>query len=193
MDIDIDFPTTFDKCKVFSEITCASMVSNGELKPHAVGAYFQNVPKDKATGSNLCAIPYKEAAKLGIMKIDFLHLNLLDGYTSKDEIREVISNEDYNWDALQDEKVVSQLFQISGHIEIIKLIKPRSVEQLADCVAIIRPTKRKLLDQYLKDPVSVRPKLFRQPGEDKSAFKKSHATAYALTILLQLNKIMEKQ
>lgn len=194
MDIDIDFPTEFKPLAVFPTAIRASMVQNGELRPHPCGIYFQTIPIDKANAElSLSAIPYKDAPTVGATKIDFLHLSILNDYQSKSEIRSVIENEEYNWDAFQDIEIVSQLFQLRNHIDVLRAIKPQSVQELADCVAIIRPSKIRLLDQYLQDRENTRPQLFRQENEDKSAFKKSHAISYALTILLQLHKILDKK
>lgn len=186
MDIDIDTPTAFDPASLFKEAIAASMVRNGELVKHPCGHYFQNISVDPET--NLAAIPYEEAENLGYFKIDFLHLSILDFVESKQQLRTLIHKEP-NWDLLCDKKVVSKLFQLHRHYDIISKIKPRSVNELADVIALIRPNKRHLLTDYLQDRVKVSPLLYRQKDDDKSSFKRSHAIAYALTVVLQLHLI----
>lgn len=183
MDIDIDFPTTFDPQKYFKTAIPASTVKGGELEKHPCGQYLQNIPVDPVTG--FAAIPYEEAEVLGYFKIDFLHLSVLDNFESKDEIRTLLKL-DPNWDLLLDPNVVSKLFQIHRHLDLLKDVKPHSVQELADCIALIRPGKRHLLRQYRTDKEKARKELYT-PAENGYFFKRSHAISYALTIVLQLH------
>lgn len=189
-DIDIDFPTNFNPLHFFDNAVQASMVKKNELVKHPCGIYMQNIAVDPITG--LSAIPYEEAEVLGFFKIDFLHLNLLDSFSSKTEIRQLLKKEP-NWDLLLDEKVVLELFQLNKHYSLLSQVKPRSVEELADVIAMIRPGKRILLDSYLMNKKETRSKLYRQTADDKSSFRKGHALAYSLTIVLQLHAIERKR
>lgn len=183
MDIDIDLRTDFDPTKYFKEARRASMVKNGALVKHPAGAYFQPIPIDSIT--NLAAIPYEQAEELGYFKIDFLHLSTLDYFDNKQQIRTLIKKEP-DWLLLQQPSVVQKLFQVHRHANLLAEIKPTSVQVLADCIALIRPGKRHLLQAYKKAPDIVRAELYRKP-EDGYYFKRSHAIAYALTIVLQLH------
>lgn len=185
MDIDLDLPTTFDPADFFN-ITKASMVKDGKLIKHPAGAYFQNIAVDKVTG--LSAIPYKQAEELGYFKIDFLHLNVLDHFSSKNELRELLKTEP-DWLLLQSATEVAKLFQISKHFDVLVQIKPTSVMELADSIALIRPAKKHLLEEYLRHKERTRPKLYTKPKNNKYYFKKGHAVSYALTIVLQLHLI----
>lgn len=186
MDVDIDFQTTFDPLDHFDQAVRASRVFNDELVKHPAGAYLQNIPVDSMTG--LSAIPFKEAEELEYFKIDFLHLSLLDNFTSKAQIRK-LADIDPDWTLLYSAETVQKLFQISKHYELIFKVKPTSVQQLADCIALIRPAKRHLLDAYAEAPEVIRPEIYRKPDDDKYHFKKPHAIAYAVTIVLQLHLI----
>lgn len=186
MDVDIDFRTDFDPLSVFKNAVRASRVHNGELKKHNVGVYFQHIPKDKLTG--LAAIPYNKAHEYGYFKIDFLHLSLLDHFDSKDEIRALLRREP-NWTLLQSPSVVTKLFQLHKHYDVVSRVKPQSVQEIADCIALIRPAKRFLIEAYVKDREAIRSELYRKPDEDLPYFKRSHSVAYALTIVLQLHLI----
>lgn len=187
-DIDIDLQTTFDPRSIFDNVTLASMIKNNKLVKHPCGAYFQSVPTDPVT--NLCAIPYDIAPVYGLLKIDFLHLSILDVVTSKAEVRALI-NADPEWNLLEDKAVVEKLFQLGKHYELLKRVKPTSIQELADCIAMIRPNKKHYVDQYIADKYNIRQKLYRSSDEDKSSYKKSHAIAYALTIVLQLHLIKQ--
>jgi len=190
MDVDIDFPTTFDPLDYFDEAIRASMVNkDAELIKHPAGVYFQSIPQDSLT--KLAAIPYKTAEELGYFKFDFLHLSLLDYFESKDEIRELIKIEP-DWMLLESAVHVQKLFQLSKHYDVVSMVKPKTVQELADCIALIRPGKRFLLNAYIKDRNAVRKELYRKDEEAQYYFKKSHAISYALTIVLQLHLIKGK-
>lgn len=188
-DIDIDFPTHFDPQQHFKNAVAASMVKNNELVKHPCGQYFQHIPVDKQTG--LSAIPYEEAEVLGYFKIDFLHLSLLDQFSSKTEIRQLVKK-DPDWSMLLDPTVVEKLFQIHRHYDLLSKVKPQSVEELGDCIALIRPGKKHLLAPYLKNKTATRVELYRK-SDDGYYFKRSHALSYALTITLQLHLLKREK
>lgn len=185
-DIDIDFPSKFDPRTIFPQSIPASMVKNGELVKHPCGHYFQSIPIDQLT--SLSAIPYEEAEVLGYMKIDFLHLSLLDSFDSKEEIRRLM-NTDPDWNLLQQRHQVEKLFQLHNHYDMLQLIQPKSVQELADCLTLIRPAKKHLLAQYLRNREKVRAEYLYQKEGKSYSFKRSHAISYALTIVLQLHLI----
>lgn len=183
MDIDIDVAPKFKASNVF-KATPASIVEQGELKKHLVGLYFQNIPVDKETG--VAAIPYKEAERMGFFKIDMLNLSILNNFESKDEIKQLLKIEP-DWSLLEDEKVVGKLFHLSRHYHVINRIQPTSVEELADCLALIRPNKIKLVDKYIRNRTQTRKELYVK--HDASDLRRSHAIPYALLIVLQLHLI----
>jgi len=185
MDIDIDFRSDFNPRTVFDQAIPASMMRGDELVKHPCGHYFQTMPVDAITG--LAAIPYEEAECMGFFKIDFLHLSTLDYFKNKQQIRDLISHEP-DWSLLLDEKHVQKLFQISKHPELMATIKPQSVQELADAIALIRPGKKQLLGAYLRNREAVRKELYARPLP-KGCYKKAHAISYALTIVLQLHLI----
>jgi len=192
MDIDIDFKTDFDPLEYFPTAVYASRVDNGELKKHPAGAYLQNIAKDKVTG--LSAIPFEQAEELGYFKIDFLHLSLLDIFENKEEIRALLKREP-DWTLLENQETVEKLFQIHRHFDIIYKIKPQSIEELADTIALIRPGKRHLLESYINPQTRkiIREEIYRKPDDpEKYYFKRAHALAYALNIVLQLHLIKAK-
>lgn len=186
MDIDIDLQTNFDPLDIFKEATRASMVKNNDLIKHNVGVYFQSIPIDSMTG--LAAIPYQQAEEVGYFKVDFLHLSLLDVFETKEEIRELLKLEP-DWSLLLKEDVVEKLFQIHRQYNLVSKLAPKSVEELADCIALMRPGKRHLVDAYIKDKTLIREELYRKPEDGKYYFKKPHAISYALNIVLQLHLI----
>jgi hypothetical protein len=186
LDIDIDTPNSFDPLKVFPKhVVRASMLKDGKLLPHPCGVYFQDIAVDPITG--LAAVPYDVAEQLDCFKVDFLHLYIYDYFESKDDIRVLVKTEP-DWDLLKIPSVVAQLFQLSKHYDLVDQVKPRSILELADCMALIRPQKRFMLKNYVQDPIRYRVELYRQDSNGY-AFKKAHAVAYALAAVLQLHLI----
>lgn len=185
MDIDIDLPSTFDPHKHFDCVTTASRVDKGKLVKHNCGVYFQKVPTDPITG--LSAIPFKKADEFGLMKIDFLHLHVMDYFENKAQIR-VLLKKPPKWGLLLKSNVVEKLFQLSNHGDILRRIQPKSILELADCIAIIRPAKSHLLEDYINDPEGTRAELYRKETKGY-AYKKGHAIAYAMNVVLQLHLI----
>ena len=185
MDIDIDITGNFDTKLVFPGSVRASIYKDRKLTPHPCGVYFQQIPEDPV--SKLAAIEYKTAEELGCFKIDFLHLTVYDYFSSREEIQELLEHEP-DWDLLQHPSVVSQLFQLSKHLSLLQQCKPRSIEEVADVLALIRPQKRFMLQAYLRDPSKIRESLYKIDGEGY-AFKKAHAISYSLVVVLQLHLI----
>lgn len=186
MDIDIDLPTTFVPQKFFV-VTSASMLQQGELLKHPCGVYFQKIPIDPITG--LAAIPYEPAEELGYFKIDFLHLSVLDYFENKNEIKTLLKTEP-DWTLLQDPTAVSKLFQLHKHADLLLQVKPQSIQEIADCIALIRPSKKHLIGSYMRNKEETRKELYARPTTPNAMwFKKPHAVAYAMTITLQLHLI----
>lgn len=187
-DIDIDLPPSFDPLKVFPEWVKASMVQNEVLRPHPCGVYPQTIPKDKVTG--LAAIPYETAEDVGYFKLDFLHLSVYQHFESREEILQLLEIEP-DWTLLQVPSVVEKLFQLSKHLELLRKVKPKSLEDIADALALIRPGKMELLPLYLNDKIKARGLLY-QKGADGYSFKRSHSLSYAMVVVLQLHLIDAK-
>lgn len=182
MDIDIDLSPDFKPERIFKDITFASMVENGELRKHLVGVYFQTIPKDPFT--KLAAIPYKDADEFGFKKIDFLHLSLLGTLSTKDEVREYMRKEP-NWDLLLEESFVEKLFHLSKQFPTVRRVKPRSIMEIADVLALIRPGKMALLDKYVKNKDATRAELYTK--RSNSDLRKAHAVAYAHNVVIDMN------
>lgn len=186
MDIDIDTPGNFNPMDIFPTWIKASNNIGGELKPHPCGVYAQNMAKDPVTG--LAAIPYDVAEDIGYLKLDFLHNTVYNHFSSKEEIDALINIEP-EWNLLLIPSVQDKLFQLSKHGQLLDTIKPKSVEDLADALALIRPGKKEFLNLYLKNKNECRKLLYGKDPKGGYSFKRSHAIAYALVIVLQLHLI----
>jgi DNA polymerase III alpha subunit len=93
------------------------------------------------------------------------------------------------WDLLLDDDFTQNLFHVNGHGSILRQSKPRSIEQLAAVLAMIRPAKRYLIG---KEWTTIMTEVWTKPENDDYFFKKSHATAYAVAIAVQMNLICEQ-
>jgi len=183
-DIDIDFVDREKALDLFDH-TAASRQENDQLVKHNTGVYLHEVPVDPITG--LCSIDYDQAEYQGFFKIDFLNVGIYKGIWDEAHLMSLMEQEPL-WDLLEDGEFVKLLFHVNNHIDILKNMKPKSIEQLSAILAMIRPAKRHLIgeswDVVLND-------VWKKPNNDEYYFKKSHAVAYATAIVVQMNLICE--
>ncbi len=100
------------------------------------------------------------------------------------------------WEMLEDEFFVKMLSQIQGHFEVVSSYAPKTVEQLAMILGMIRPAKMHLQGEEF-DEVEKSVWIKPQQGDEgykfkKSFFKKPHAISYAYGIVVQMNLIVEQ-
>ena len=183
-DIDIDFLDRDQALKLFKH-TVASRNDNGKLVKHNTGVYLHEVPVDAVT--NLCAVPYDQAEERGYFKIDFLNVGIYKGVRDEDHLKQLMETEPL-WDLLLQDEFNNLLFHVNGHGSILREMQPISIEQLAAVLAMIRPAKRYLIG---KDWTTVMTEVWTKPENGDYYFKKSHATAYAVAIVVQMNLICE--
>jgi hypothetical protein len=185
MDIDIDFVNREQALELFN-YTSASRIDNNRLVKHNTGVYFHEVPVDAISG--LCQIPYDCAEEQGYFKIDFLNVGLYKGVRDEEHIDELINKEPL-WDLLEQDDFCNLLFHVNGHGQILRTMKPKTIPQLAAVLALIRPAKRHLIG---KDWTTVMKTIWTKPEGNEYYFKMSHATAYAVGIVVQMNLICEQ-
>lgn len=176
-DIDIDVS---DRNLALQALHCVPASIGGKEK-HNTGVYFQDIPKDPLNGFS--TIDYKEAMRLGYFKIDFLNVNFYEGIKDEDHLNSLLDMEP-DWDMLLDESVVSQLFHLNNHYKECCSMRPRSVEELAMFLAVIRPAKLHLLGKGWSE---IKKTIWDKPTDGKYYFKKSHATSYAIAIVVHMN------
>lgn len=179
-DIDIDIA---DRDKLLNLIKNVPAIINdkGKVRKHNTGVYFHEIPNNPFNG--MASLDYKEAENLGYFKIDVLNVNLYKNVKDRKHLKQLINIEPL-WELLEHKDVVDQCFHIHNHYDVVKKMKPTSVDQLAAVLAVIRPAKRHLLgkswDIVMND-------VWIKPSDDSYYFKKAHAHAYALAIVVQLN------
>ena len=185
-DIDIDF---VDRSKVLEIIKHVPASIDGNKK-HNTGVYVQPIPINPLTG--YANIDYKTAEDRGYFKIDFLNVSAYQGVRNEDHLVQLLNTEPL-WDLLHEKEVCDQLFHVNGYHTLLNALTPKTIEELAMVLAMIRPGKKHLIPicqdqgfQAIKDEIWVK------PINDSYTFKKSHGHSYAALIIVQLNLICEK-
>lgn len=185
-DIDIDF---YDRQLVLDKFKHrkAMRIDNERgIVPHNTGVYFHEIPS--WPDQNLATIEYKDAERRGYFKIDFLNVNIYKGVRNEEHLIQLMTTEPL-WDLLEQDDFTDLLFHINGYGSILRQMKPTTVEQLAMLLALIRPAKRHLLG---KTWTEIGKEIWTKPENGEYYFKKSHATAYAVAIVVQMNLICEQ-
>jgi DNA polymerase III alpha subunit len=185
MDIDIDFLDREQALALFKHIR-ASRIDDNKLVKHNTGVYLHSVPVNAV--ENLCAVPYEEAEERNYFKIDFLNVGIYKGVRDEAHLVQLMETEPL-WDLLEQDDFSNLLFHVNGHGGILRQMKPTSVEQLAAILAMIRPAKRYLIG---KDWTTVMMEVWAKPENEEYFFKQSHATAYAVAVVVQMNLICEQ-
>jgi hypothetical protein len=183
-DIDIDFA---DRTKVLDIIKHVTATLDGEKK-HNTGVYCHTIPVNPLTG--LASIDYKTAEDRGYFKIDFLNVSAYEGVRDERHLEELLATEPL-WDLLEQKTFCDMIFHVNGYHDLVARLKPRSIEQLAMFLAILRPGKKHLVPvceekgfDAIKDEIWIK-------NEDAYTFKKAHAVSYAHAIVVQMNCICE--
>jgi DNA polymerase III alpha subunit len=185
MDIDIDFADRNDALKLLDHIPASRLDQNRSVK-HNTGIYFHRVPVNAENA--LCDTAYEQAEDLGYFKIDFLNVSIYKDVKNEDHLIELMNREPL-WDLLEQEEFVNMLFHVNGHSDICQQMKPRTVEELAAVLAVIRPAKRHLLGKPWEEVLE---NVWAKPVNGEYYFKKSHSIAYAMAIVVQMNLICEQ-
>lgn len=184
-DIDIDLFDRTQALKLFDHAV-ASRIENGKVKPHNTGIYVTAIPTD--IRNNLATIDYKTADQRGYFKIDLLNVSIYEHVKSEEHLTRLMETEPI-WELLLDDAFNSLVFHLNGHGDILRAMQPRSLEQLAAVLAMIRPAKRYLVgkpwDQVLSE-------VWVKPEGNEYFFKKAHSFSYAMAVIVHMNLICEQ-
>ncbi len=183
-DIDIDFRDRSEILNIIKHIP--ARLEDG--KKHNTGVYCHEIPVNPLTG--LASIDYKQADERGYFKIDFLNVNAYNGVKDEDHLRSLLAAEPL-WDLLEDPAVCDQMFHINGYHQLVAKLKPRSIEELAMFLALLRPGKKHLIPVCEKEGFQGIHDEIWTKTDDAYFFKKAHAVAYAHVIVVQLNLLCE--
>ena len=183
-DIDIDFANRTLALEHFKHVA-AAIADNGTFKKHNTGVYCTAIPHNPITG--ISTIDYKEAEDRGYFKLDFLNVSIYKDVKDDDHLKTLMEAEPL-WDLLEQDDFSSLLFHVNGHGSILRQMKPKSILQLAAVLAMIRPAKRHLIGESW---TTVMETIWTKPEDGEYYFKKAHAVAYAMAVVVQMNLICE--
>lgn len=184
-DIDIDFE---DRTKILGVIKHikASRMDRGELVAHNTGVYLHSVPLDAS--KNVCSLDHETAESKNYFKIDFLNVSVYKDVKDETHLIQLMETEPL-WDLLEQDDFTDLLFHVNGYGNLLRQMKPQSIEELAMLLALIRPGKKHLVG---KTWTEIGTEIWKKPENGDYYFKKSHAIAYATAIVVQMNLICEK-
>tara|TARA_R110000851_G_scaffold26086_1_gene74340 strand:+ start:4560 stop:5138 length:579 start_codon:yes stop_codon:yes gene_type:complete len=181
-DIDIDFA---DRTIVLNKLQHrVARLDTG--KKHNTGVYANEIPHNPV--DNLSTIEHKTAEERGYFKLDFLNVSIYKGVKDDNHLQQLIGKEPL-WQLLEHDDFNEKVFHLNGHGELLKQLKPTSVEQLAATLAIIRPAKRHLANKSWLD---IMENVWTKPNDDSYFFKKAHAFAYAVSVVVHMNLLCEE-
>ena len=186
-DVDLD---CFGRDKILEGIECIfGRIDrpNNKVEKHPTGVYFQNIPRDPTT--NISTLDHRIASDYGYFKIDVLNVNLYEDVRNEEHLLELINREP-PWDFFEYKEITDELFHLKGHSDLLMKYKPKSVEDIAMILAIIRPGKAHLRGA---DWDTIRREVWvKNEGAENYQFKRSHGIAYAIAICVNLNLLIDK-
>jgi len=181
-DIDIDFA---DRTQILDKIEHrVAKLDTG--KKHNTGVYATEIPHNPV--DKLSTIDYETAEERGYFKLDFLNVSIYKDVRDETHLQELMTKEPL-WELLEQKDFVDLVFHLSGHDSLLKQLKPTSVEQLAATLAIIRPAKRHLANETWQ---TILTEVWKKPTNGEYYFKKAHAVAYAVSVVVHMNLICEQ-
>ena len=181
-DIDIDFG---DRDVILSRLKHrVAKLPTG--KKHNTGVYATEIPHNPI--DNLSTIEHKEADERGYFKLDFLNVSIYKDVRDEAHLTELMERTPL-WQLLEHQEFSDQVFHLNGHNELLKKLKPQSVEQLAAVLAMIRPAKRHLVNETWQ---TINDKVWTKPEDGAYYFKKAHAISYAMACVVHMNLLVEQ-
>ena len=181
-DIDIDFA---DRDVVLNKIQ-HRVAKPDSGKKHNTGVYATEVPHNPV--DNISTIEHKTAEERGYFKLDFLNVSIYQNVKNEQHLIELMERTPL-WQLLEHKDFADKVFHLSGHDTLLKQLKPTSVEQLAATLAIIRPAKRHLANKTWEE---INKDVWVKPTNGDYFFKKAHAFAYAMSVIVHMNLICEE-
>ena len=181
-DIDIDFA---DRDIILSQLEHrVAKLNTG--KKHNTGVYATEIPHNPI--DNLATVEHKAADERGYFKLDFLNVSIYKDVRDNEHLTQLMEREPL-WQLLEHTDFSDKVFHLNGHGELLKQLKPSSVEQLAATLAIIRPAKRYLAGHSWN---SILQEVWTKPTDNSYYFKKAHAVSYAMACVVHMNLLCEQ-
>lgn len=181
-DIDIDFANR-DQVLSLLQHRIAKL-ENG--KRHNTGIYPTEIPHNPL--DNLSTIDYKTAEARGYFKLDFLNVHIYKDIRNEEHLLELMNREPI-WELLEHTEFCSQVFHLTGNERLVQQLAPKNIEQLAATLAIIRPSKRQLVNESWAVRLS---NAWEPPSDGSYYFKKAHSFSYAMAVIIHINLLCER-
>ena len=181
-DIDIDFA---DRDVILNKIQHRIAKLDTDKK-HNTGIYVTEIPHNPI--DNLSTIEHKTAEDRGYFKLDFLNVSIYKNVKSNEHLQQLMDKEPL-WDLLTEPEFSNNLFHVGEHSTILQQTKPKSVEQLAAVLAMIRPAKRHLVNETWQ---TILTEVWKKPEDGSYYFKKAHAISYAMAVVIHMNLLCEE-
>lgn len=181
-DIDIDFA---DRSVILDKIQHRVAKLDTDKK-HNTGIYVTEIPHNPI--DNLSTIEHKTAEDRGYFKLDFLNVSIYKNVKSNEHLQQLMDKEPL-WDLLTEPEFSNNLFHVGEHSTILQQTKPKSVEQLAAVLAMIRPAKRHLVNETWQ---TILTEVWKKPEDGSYYFKKAHAISYAMAVVIHMNLLCEE-
>lgn len=185
-DVDIDLPDRQALLEVLPHVPASIRHPDGTVTRHNTGVYLQHIPQLPVQG--ISALDYREAEEQGWFKFDLLNNSIYAGVRDSEHLSKLVQTEPV-WQLLEHAEVVQQLAHINNYADLVRYYKPRSLSELAMVIAVIRPGKRHLVGHSFEEMQS---EIWRPPADGSYYYKKSHSYAFALSIIVQLNLLVEQ-
>lgn len=203
-DVDLDIADRASALALLPGAVTASQLDSAQknLVPHNTGLYFQSIPVDPV--SSLATFPYDIAEDLGYYKIDVIPYTVYQGVRDEQHLIDLLAvaeGPDFPWEWFLDERFYynedpsMQVTHLAKHLHVVQMYPPESVLEVAALIALIRPRKKYLIGEHWD---VIDEKIWQKlPEEDSDQpgayfFKKSHAVAFALVILVHMQLIAER-
>jgi len=180
-DIDIDMVDRDAALSIIKHV--AALQKDGTR--HKTSVYFQDIPQNPFT--NCATLNTKKASELGYFKIDLLNNSIYRDVKNEEHLIKLLHTE-IPWEIFQEKEIVEMLAHIHDYFNIVNIIKPKNITDLAVIIALIRPGKKHLIN---KSRTEIDKEIWKIDSNNGYSFKKSHAFAYAASIIVQLNLIIE--
>jgi hypothetical protein len=190
-DVDIDVANRNHALSDLRYVPAVEMRQRQRVR-HPCSVYFQDIPVDPL--DHMAVWDFRTATAKGYFDVDLIHNTIYDHVRDETHLVALLAREP-PWERFDDPATVAKLAHIHDYYYIVQIIRPRNIIDVAICIALPRPGKRHLtyrpraeIDREIWLPVVT------DPGQKKKYYyKKSHAIAYAASIIVQLNLLIEHE
>ena len=168
----------------------ASIIRDEKIVKHNTGVYFHAVPIDPVT--DLCSLDYKHAEEIGCFKIDVLNVGVYQMVRDEAHLLDLMKRP-LDWAVFEDPEFVGKLFHLNNYGELTAKLKPKSINEIAMTLALIRPGKKHLQNKCIHTGFdSIKNEIWIHTEDETYTFKHSHAISYAVLVYVHANLLIEQ-